>query len=100
MSAQRLHDDLGERQGAIRRGGLERAEERFLAGEQDELARHAEGGCVEVEFVGHEPEALALPHPGAGAEDDECVVALGDGVGQGLHGLGGEQDDLDRLLSR
>jgi hypothetical protein len=95
VAGHRVDDDVRERERAVGGCCLGRPEERTAVGEQDELLLDPEAVVVEVEVVGVEAEALALAHPGSGGENDQCAVALGDGVGQGVHGGRGERVDLD-----
>jgi len=64
-------------------------------GEQDELLFDAQRVFVEIEAGVGEAEALALPHPGTGGEDDEGAVAVGDGVDESVDGRGAQRPDLD-----
>lgn len=96
MAPEFVDDDVGERNGAMGCRGLGWSEERWSAGEKDELLVDPQGAFVEIDVVGVETEALALPQAGAGAQDYQRPVAVGYGIGECLHGARCEWLDLDR----
>ena len=82
MFGEGLENDVrqGNRPNAAR--GLGRPERRRLAPDPDELAVNSGAAAQEVHPVEGGAEDLALSESGARSEDDHCVVALGDGLGQ------------------
>src|SRR3954465_15631766 len=80
VCSERVDDDLWQRDGAGRGGGLGRGKEWRAAGEQDQLLVDPQGAGGEDEAVVDHAEALALAQPGTGGEHDEGAVARRDAV--------------------